>query len=104
MATSNPGVICYMAPELLNPKQFGLTYSNPSKESDVYSFAMTAYEVFSSHLVVCLIDKRLPLMTRSSRGIRHMVESGRALWPFGSYLASGHLIQLTQRRSAGYLI
>ena len=34
-----------MAPELLNPSQFSLANSNPSKESDVYSLAMTAYEV-----------------------------------------------------------
>ena len=34
-----------MAPELLNPLQFNLANSNPSKESDVYSLAMTAYEV-----------------------------------------------------------
>jgi len=36
-----------MAPELLEPQQLGHTESNPSKESDVYSFAMTAYQVFS---------------------------------------------------------
>ena len=40
-----------MAPELLNPPQFSLPNSNPSKESDVYSLAMTAYEVRSSHSV-----------------------------------------------------
>jgi hypothetical protein len=40
-----------MAPELLNPSQFSLQNSNPSKESDVYSLAMTAYEVRSSHTV-----------------------------------------------------
>jgi len=38
-----------MAPELLNPSQFSLSNSNPSKESDIYSLAMTAYEVTSSH-------------------------------------------------------
>jgi len=38
-----------MAPELLNPSGFSLANSNPSKESDVYSLAMTAYEVRSSH-------------------------------------------------------
>ena len=43
--TTKPGVVRYMAPELLNPSQFGLANSNPSKESDVYSLAMTAYEV-----------------------------------------------------------
>ena len=35
-----------MAPELLNPS---LANSNPSKESDIYSLAMTAYEVGSSY-------------------------------------------------------
>ena len=40
-----------MAPELLNPSQFHLANSNPSKESDIYSLAMTAYEVRSSHTV-----------------------------------------------------
>ena len=38
-----------MAPELLNPLQFDLANSNPSKESDIYSFAMTAFEVRSPH-------------------------------------------------------
>ena len=38
-----------MAPELLNPSQFSLANGNPSTESDIYSLAMTAYEVPSSH-------------------------------------------------------
>jgi len=43
-------VVYYMAPELLVPEEFGLKPENsgPSKESDVYSLAMTAYEVNSS--------------------------------------------------------
>ena len=40
-----------MAPELLNPSQFSLANSNPSKESDVYSLAMTAYEVPTSRYI-----------------------------------------------------
>jgi len=42
-----PGAVRYVAPELLNPKQFRLELENgsPSKESDVYSLAMTTYEV-----------------------------------------------------------
>ena len=103
MATSSPGVVRYMAPELLNPKQFGLTHSNPSKESDVYSFAMTAYEVFSSHLVVCAINERPPII-RSSRGSCRMVESRRVLRPFVLYPAFGHLAQLIYRQATGYLI
>lgn len=42
---SKPGVVRYMAPELLNPSQFNLNNGSPSKASDVYSLAMTAYEV-----------------------------------------------------------
>ena len=46
--TPKPGVVRYMAPELFNPSQFGLSNINPSKESDVYSLAMTTHEVRSS--------------------------------------------------------
>jgi len=48
--TSKPGVVRYMAPELLNPSQFNLLNSNPTKESDVYSLAVTAYEVLTGIL------------------------------------------------------
>ena len=47
MTAPKPGVVRYMAPEVLNPLQFGVSHSNPSKESDVYSLAMTVYEVRS---------------------------------------------------------
>jgi len=50
---SKPGAVRYMAPELLNPSQFSLVNSNPSKESDIYSLAMTAYEVGSSPPTHC---------------------------------------------------
>ena len=40
---SDSNRVGYMAPELLNPLQFKLRNSNPTKESDVYSLAMTAY-------------------------------------------------------------
>ena len=53
--TSKPGVVRYTAPELLNPSQFGLLNSNPTKESDIYSFAVTTYEV-------CLIHTVWPLL------------------------------------------
>ena len=43
--TSEPRVSRYMAPELLDPSQFQLQYSKPTKESDVYSLAMSIYEV-----------------------------------------------------------
>jgi len=58
MTTSKPGTTRYLAPELLDPLYFGFEHSNPSKESDVYSFAVTAYEVFYSYLVARIVDKR----------------------------------------------
>ena len=42
---STRGLVRYMAPEQMDPTRFGRTNSNPSKESDVHSLAMTAYEV-----------------------------------------------------------
>jgi len=48
-AESKPGAVRYTAPELLDPTQFNLPNSNPSKESDIYSLAMTVYEVVSCH-------------------------------------------------------
>ena len=51
ITTFEPDVVRYMAPELLNPSQFYLANSNPSKESDIYSLAMTTYEASSPHIV-----------------------------------------------------
>lgn len=45
MTTPKLGHTCYMAPELLDPPQFGFEHGNPSKESDIYAFAMVTYEV-----------------------------------------------------------
>ena len=81
MTTSKSGVTRYMAPELLNPPQFGLTHSDPSKDSDVYSFAMTVYEVFPSHLVARIANERLILTTRYFQGPRHIVVERRDRWP-----------------------
>ena len=44
--TSKPGLVRYMAPELLLDPM-----NRPSKESDVYSLAMAAFEVRSSHAI-----------------------------------------------------
>jgi serine/threonine protein kinase len=45
---SKPGVVHYTAPELLSPSQFNLMDSSPTKESDIYSLAVTTYEVCPS--------------------------------------------------------
>ena len=51
----------YMAPELLDPQELGFAHSNPSRESDVFSFAMTAYEVvFPTSWPVSLTDASSP--------------------------------------------
>jgi serine/threonine protein kinase len=72
-STSKPGVIRYMAPELLNPLECSVRGSAPSEEGDIYSLAMTAYEVLSSYLVGCTIYKHLLPMARSSRRFYRMV-------------------------------
>lgn len=35
----------WLSPELIDPEEFNLERSRPSRESDVYSFAMTTIEV-----------------------------------------------------------
>ena len=45
MATCRKGVARYMAPEQVKPKSLGMSSGEAVKESDVYSFAMTAYKV-----------------------------------------------------------
>ena len=47
MEATRRDLVCYMAPEQMNPSLFNRTDSNASKETDVHSFAMTAYEVRS---------------------------------------------------------
>jgi len=58
-----------MPPELLDPVQYGLEQSNPSKESDVYSLAMTAFEVLSSNFLARFTHGhpfRIPRYSRTS--------------------------------------
>ena len=45
--TSKPGVVRYMAPELLNPERFGNTSSRPTQPADVYALGMVIYEVLT---------------------------------------------------------
>lgn len=92
VTTSKPGVTRYMAPELLDPPQFGSKHSNPSRESDVYSFAMTAYEVpYSSILWLVLLMNAPSPCTRSSRETCRMVCGRRVLPPTALCQATGHL-------------
>ena len=47
MVASRPGVIRYIAPELFDSGDFGSNAINPSEKSDIYSFAITAFEVIA---------------------------------------------------------
>ena len=91
----------YMAPELLDPELFGLKHSNPSKESDVHSFAMTAYEVFFPHLVARIANRYLLPTIRSSRETCRMAHGRRALPPLISHPANDRLAQETRRPTSG---
>ena len=103
--TSRPGVIHYMAPELLNPPWFGLDHSSHSKESDVFSFAMTTYEVFSCYLVARVTNVRLPPSTvRFSQGSCLIVQSRRLLSPSRLHPGTVRLSQIIQQPTVGYLI
>lgn len=45
------GVCFYLAPEAIDPEKFGLPVNVLIKESDVWSFAMTAYEVCGPYTI-----------------------------------------------------
>ena len=52
----------YMAPEQIRPSMINRTNGNASKESDVHSFAMTAYEVRFHPSPVKIAGKFTPLL------------------------------------------
>ena len=97
--TSSPGATHYEAPELLNPKQFDLTHSNLSKESNVCSFAITSYGIFSSYLAARVINFS---MTRSSQ-TTHGGEQ-ESSQPFVLQPATGYPAQITRRQATDYPI
>ena len=90
MTTSKPGVTRYMAPELLNPLQFGHMHSDPLKESDVYSFAMTAYEVFPSNFFLVSWPMRLMVIPSRQPGA---LRSFTLRYGAGGYYGLEHCIQ-----------
>ena len=46
-STAAGGTTRWMSPELLDPEQFGLDHSCPTKESDCYALGMVIYEVLT---------------------------------------------------------
>jgi len=52
-----PGVVQFMAPELLNPSGFGLQNSNPTKESDIYAFGAVTFQVSNAWFILGGVTK-----------------------------------------------
>jgi len=46
MSFTPGGTTRWMSPELLDPDQYGLPDSRPTKQSDCYALGMVVYEVF----------------------------------------------------------
>jgi len=70
---AKPGCARYMAPELLKFSVLGSREEyRPSKESDVYSLGMTAFQVHSSSFVIRLTNQsRIPwLGSLGGRAVR----------------------------------
>jgi len=49
--TCQRGFLRYMAPEQVDPMRFKRANTNPTKEMDIHSFAMTVYEVCSFRVI-----------------------------------------------------
>ncbi|KAI0929526.1 hypothetical protein AcW1_010014 [Taiwanofungus camphoratus] len=49
-SSRNAGSVRWMAPELLDPEHFQLATSRPTQPSDIYSFAMVMFEIFSGYI------------------------------------------------------
>ena len=63
------GTTRWMSPELLDPEQFGLEDSRPTKESDCYALGMVIYEVLSGQAPFALF-KDFVVMRKVTEGER----------------------------------
>jgi serine/threonine protein kinase len=63
------GTARWMGPELIDPPQFGLKRSRPTKASDCYAFGMVIYETISGHQPFHE-DKDLGVFVKVLRGER----------------------------------
>lgn len=78
---NNFGHVRYMAPEFLNALSYKLANSGPTEESDIYSFAMTAYHVRLPR-AVCGHRWHCNIVARFSQGFCRMelILSGRSFF------------------------
>ena len=75
------GTFRWMSPELLDPEQFGLTQSRPTKESDCYALGMVVYEVLSGQapFAPSTAHAVIGMVLRGKRPRRPQGEEGKLL-------------------------
>ena len=73
--TAIGGTARWMGPELLDPEQFQLGDSRPTKESDCYALGMVIYEVLSGQVPFALLKVLI--------AIREVIMGGRPQRPEG---------------------
>jgi serine/threonine protein kinase len=88
----------YMAPERFSSWD---RINSSSKESDVYSLAVTSFKVCFSAVDCPIIWSDHPIMIRFSQGYHHMVTVINARWLLILDAANDHLVQHTQIRTNG---
>ena len=64
----------WTSPELLDPEQFGLTDSRPTKQSDCYALGMVVYEVCVRTILVFTVVK---LITTGSLWKSSLLENNK---------------------------
>jgi hypothetical protein len=89
--------IRYMAPEQLSWNQTNIV----STEGDVYSLAMTSFEVCFSIVNCPTIQCNNPITIRSSRGYYHTVTIIGARWSLILETVNDHPVQRTRARTNG---
>ena len=59
MSFTEGGTTRWMSPELLDPDQFGISDSRPTKQSDCYALGMVVYEVRADTIIPTSAEVRL---------------------------------------------
>ena len=64
------GTFRFMAPELLNPGEFGPEGGTPSKEADIYATGMTIYQVRAGRCPTHTLTNSSRIGTRRNVAVR----------------------------------